>query len=121
MTRLSDTLNRIRERHRNRSLLRRASRPAALWTVGLVAFGALALAGCGGGSSSGSSSTSSASQSSSFKSCLEKHGLTAPAGGKAGGGSGTPHARPTGSAASSFQQAMQACRGSSGSGPGSAG
>jgi hypothetical protein len=126
LTRLSRTLNRIRDRHRDRSLIRLVARPAVLGTVALVAIVAVAVAACSGGSSgsgSSSSSSSSASESSSFTKCLEQHGVTPPKGGAggAGGGSGTPHARPTGSAASSFRTAMQACRGSSGFKPGSGG
>jgi hypothetical protein len=100
-------------------------------------FGAVALAsvvaaaGCGGGSSagtgssSGSSSSSGTSQTSTLRKCLEQHGVTPPqgaGGGGFGGGSGaTPRARPTGSAASSFKQALQACGGSAGFRGGSAG
>jgi hypothetical protein len=124
LIRLSRTLNRILGRHRDGSLIRRVARPAVLGIVALVAIVAVGVAACGGGSSSsgsGSSSGTSTSQTS-FKTCLEQHGVTAPQGGGTGGGggSGTPQARPTGSAGSSFKTAMQACRGSSG-GPGSAG
>lgn len=98
-----------------------------------VMFGAVALAsvvavaGCGGSSSAstGSSSGSSTSQTSALRKCLEEHGVTPPqgaGGGGFGGGSGaTPHARPTGSAPSSFRQALQACGGSAGLHGGSAG
>jgi hypothetical protein len=41
-----------------------------------------------------------------FLAGLIGHGVTAPAG---GAGGGTPAARPTGSASSSFRQAAQAC------------
>jgi len=77
-------------------------------------FAVAALAGCGahqastsGSSSSPGSSGSGAPQSASFRQCLKEHGVTAPAGGAGGGG--TPAARPTGSASSSFRQAAQAC------------
>ena len=89
-------------------------------------FAVAALAGCGahqastsGSSSSPGSSGSGAPQSASFRQCLKEHGVTAPAGGAGAGG--TPAARPSGSASSSFRQAAQACgfgghRGSAGQG-----
>jgi hypothetical protein len=117
---------------------RRAIRPTIFGAVALAAV--IGVVGCGGSSSAGtgsSSGTSSSGTSSSGKSssgtslssslqkCLEEHGVTAPqgaGGGGAGGSSGaTPQARPTGSASSSFKQAMEACRGSGGSQSGSAG
>jgi hypothetical protein len=101
---------------------RRAIRPAIFGAVALASV--VAVAGCGG-SSAGSGSSSSSSQSSAFRKCLEEHGVTPPqgaGGGFGGGGSGaTPHAQPTGSAASSFKQAIQACGGSGGFHGGSAG
>jgi hypothetical protein len=98
-------------------------------TFGAVALASVvAVAGCGGSSSAstGSSSGSGTSQTSALSKCLEEHGVTPPqgagGGGFGGGGSGaTPHARPTGSAASSFRQALQACGGSAGFHGGSAG
>jgi hypothetical protein len=103
---------------------RRAIRPAIFGAVALASV--VAVAGCGGGSSAGSGSSSSSSKTSSFSKCLEEHGVTPPQGAGSGGfggsGSGaTPHARPTGSAASSFKQAIQACGGSGNFHGGSAG
>jgi hypothetical protein len=104
--------------------------PVAL-TVALTA--ALGVAGCGASSSSGSGSSGSGSsgntsQNSAFRQCLQQHGITLPQGrlggsggsGGSGGGTGTPRARPTGSAASAFRQAIQACGGGGfpGGGPG---
>lgn len=97
--------------------------------LGAVALTAvLAAAGCGATSSSGtgtssgsgSSSGTGTSQSSSFRKCLQQHGLALPQGGRPAGGSGAPRPRPTGSAASSFRQAIQACGGGGGF-PGHAG
>jgi hypothetical protein len=92
------------------SLPGRAARPGVLGAVVLTA--ALATAGCGASSSSSGSGTSqNTSQSSAFRQCLERHGVTPPQG-RPSGGTGVPHPRPTGSAAGSFRQAMQACGGS---------
>ena len=131
MIRLSNSMDRIRGRGHDRNVLRRLARPAVLGAIALVAIVAVAVAACGGSTGSGSSgstgstgSGSGTAQSSSFKTCLEQHGVTLPQGGAPGGGSGgsgAAHPRPTGSAASSFQKAIQACGGSSGFRPGSAG
>jgi hypothetical protein len=97
----------------------RAVRQVALGAVALAT--ALSVAACGGGSAS-SSSTSGTAKSSSFQKCLQEHGVTAPQGGFGGGGGGStasPHPRPTGSGASSFRAAMQACGGSPGAHGGS--
>jgi hypothetical protein len=100
--------------------LSHSTRPAAIGAIALTA--AVAVAGCGSASSgsSGSGSGSGASQSSSFRQCLEKHGVTPPSGGGSGG-TPAPHARPTGSAGSAFRKAIQACGGSSGGGFGGGG
>ena len=91
------------------SLPGRAARPGVLGAVVLTA--ALAAAGCGASSSSSGSGTSqNTSQSSAFRQCLERHGVTPPQG-HPPGGTGVPHPRPTGSAAGSFRQAVQACGG----------
>jgi hypothetical protein len=75
-----------------------------------VLTAALAAAGCGtSSSSSGSGTSQNTSQSSSFRQCLERHGVTPPQ--HPPGGSGAPQAPPTGSASSSFRQAVQACGG----------
>jgi hypothetical protein len=99
---------------------RAAARPAVLGAVALTAV--VAVAGCGSSSSvsSGSGSGSGTSQSSTVQQCLKKHGFTASSGRRPGGGGGgnggsaTPRPRPTGSAASSFRQAIKACGGSFG-------
>jgi hypothetical protein len=76
--------------------------------VGVVALAtALAAAGCG---SSASSSGSGSTQNSSFRTCLEQHGISLPH----GGSSSTPHPRPSGSRSASFQQAIKDCGGSGG-------
>jgi hypothetical protein len=92
-------------------------RPARAGVLGAVVLtAALAAAGCGtsppspgAGPSPGSSPGTS--QSSAFRQCLERHGVTAPPG-RPAGATGAPHPRPTGSAAGSFRQALQACGGS---------
>lgn len=103
----------------------RLSHSAGPAVAGLVAVAALAaVTGCGSGSPgpsvSGSGSVSGTSQSSSFRQCLEKHGVTPPSGGHPPGSGGTavPHPRPTGSAASAFRQAIRACGGFGGFGGG---
>jgi hypothetical protein len=100
-----------------RSLASRAARPGVLGAIVLIA--ALGAAGCGATASSPGSGTSpSTSQNSAFRQCLERHGVTPPTG-RRPGGAGRPQARPTGSAAGAFRQALQACGG--GSFPGRAG
>jgi hypothetical protein len=93
-------------------LTRLSHRPGVLGAVVLTA--ALAAAGCGAGSSSssGSGTSPNTSQNSAFRQCLARHGVTPPQGGPfGGGGTGSPRPRPTGSAAGSFRQAVQACGG----------
>jgi hypothetical protein len=94
--------------------LSRSVRSAAYGTAALVAVAAVA--GCGASSpgSSGSGSSSGGSHSTSFRQCLEKHGVTPPSGGRPSGSSGAPHPRPTGSAATAFRKAIQDCGGSGG-------
>jgi hypothetical protein len=94
----------------------RVARPGVFGA--LVLASVLAVTGCGAGSTSSGSSSSGTSGSSpgsgtsqsSFRQCLQKHGVTLPPGGPFGGG-GIPRPRPTGSAASAFRQAIQACGG----------
>ncbi|HEX6451564.1 MAG TPA: hypothetical protein VF060_19130 [Trebonia sp.] len=108
-------------------MIRLSRKPAAVGAVTTAAV--LALAGCGSssGSSSGSGSGSSSgsSQTSSFRQCLEKHGVTPPqgfgSGARSPGATASPRPRPTGSAATSFRQAMQACGGRPGGGFGGGG
>ena len=108
----------------------RPSRPVALGAVALTAV--VAVTGCGsspaGSPGSGTSQNSGTSQSSAFRQCLEKHGVNLPSGHLPGGGGGgnggttAPHPRPSGSAASAFRQAIQACGGSGfGGNPGAGG
>jgi hypothetical protein len=78
----------------------------------LLLAGALA-AGCSASSASptpASSGSSSPGSQASFRQCLQKQGVSLPQG-RPSAGSGQPHARPTGSAASAFQKAMKACGG----------
>jgi hypothetical protein len=88
----------------------------------LLLAGALT-AGCSASSaspspaSSGSSSSGSSGSQASFRQCLQKQGVSLPQG-RPSAGSGQPHARPTGSAASAFRKAMQACGGGGGFGRG---
>jgi hypothetical protein len=88
--------------------------------LGSVALAATLTAGCAASSTSPApapSSSSGSARSASFTQCLQKHGVTPPAGfGQGGGfgggggrGSSQPHARPTGAAASAFRDAMKAC------------
>jgi hypothetical protein len=100
------------------------ARSTALSATALAAV--IFVAGCSSSSAGSSGSGSGTTQNTAFRKCLQQHGVTPPAGGAFGGGSGAPHPRPTGSASASFRQAIQACGGSfrggrSGGGPGSAG
>jgi hypothetical protein len=78
----------------------------------LLLAGALAT-GCSASSAtpapSSSSSASSGSQAS-FRQCLQRRGVSLPPG-RPSAGSGQPHSRPTGSAASAFRKALKACGG----------
>jgi hypothetical protein len=87
---------------------------AAGWACVAVGIAAILVAGCGGGAGSTASSGSSASGFSSYRSCLQQHGVKLPtsrpsgapgSGGGFGGGFGGPPS--TGSSA--FQKAIQAC------------
>ncbi|MGD0556355.1 MAG: hypothetical protein ABSA93_15430 [Streptosporangiaceae bacterium] len=92
-------------------MIRLSRRSAAIGAVALTTV--LAVAGCGSSSTSTGSSSGSSSSKSSFEKCLEQHGVTPPSGGNfpRGGSTASPRPRPTGSRSSSFQQAIQACRG----------
>ena len=78
----------------------------------LLLAGALAT-GCSASSATptpASSGPSSPGSQASFRQCLQKQGVSLPPG-RPSAGSGQPHARPTGSAASAFRQALKACGG----------
>lgn len=79
----------------------------------LLMAGALA-AGCSASSATpapASSGSSSSGSQASFRQCLQRQGVSLPQG-RPSAGSGQPQARPTGSAASAFRKAIQACGGS---------
>jgi len=90
-----------------------ARRRAWLPVLGpLLLAGALA-AGCSASSATptpASSGSSSPASQASFRQCLQRQGVSLPQG-RPSAGSGQPHARPTGSAASAFRKAMKACGG----------
>jgi hypothetical protein len=90
-----------------------ARRRAWLPVLGpLLLAGALA-AGCSASSATpapaSSSSPGSGSQAS-FRQCLQRQGVSLPQS-RPSAGSGQPHTRPTGSAASAFRKALKACGG----------
>ena len=95
---------------------RPARRRAWLPVLGPLLLAGALTAGCSASSasptpaSSGSSSSGSSGSQASFRQCLQKQGVSLPQG-RPAAGSGQPHARPTGSAASAFRKAMQACGG----------
>ena len=88
-------------------------RRAGLPVLGsLVLAGALAT-GCSASSATptpASSGSSSPGSQASFRQCLQRHGVSLPHG-RPSAGSGQPHTRPTGSAASAFRKAAAACGG----------
>jgi hypothetical protein len=90
---------------------RRAGLPVlgALLLAGVLATGCSASSATPSPASSGSSSPGSQA---SFRQCLQRHGVSLPQG-RPSPGSGQPKARPTGSAASAFRQALKACGGGS--------
>jgi hypothetical protein len=93
---------------------RSASRPASVRLLAPVVLAvAVVAAGCGTTSAAPTPSSSARGGTSSFRQCLENHGVTPPTGRPSGG---TPHARPTGAASNSFRKAIQACGGSFGGG-----
>ena len=82
----------------------RTTAPRALAAAGLLASGALLLAGCSSNSTANAGSGTSASASSSgsatyaaYTNCLKSHGVALPSG-RPGGGSFSGRARPSGSA-----------------------
>jgi hypothetical protein len=90
-----------------------ARRRAWLPVLGpLLLAGALAT-GCSASSATptpASSGSSSPGSQASFRQCLQRQGVSLPQGRPSAGG-GQPQARPTGSAASAFRQALKACGG----------
>lgn len=85
-----------------------------LLVAGALATGCSASSAAPAPASSGSSSSGSQA---SFRQCLQKQGVSLPQG-RPAAGSGQPQARPTGSAASAFRKALQACGGGRGFGGG---
>jgi hypothetical protein len=59
---------------------------------------------------SGIVGSSSPGSQASFRQCLQQQGVSLPQG-RPSAGSGQPQARPTGSAASAFREALKACGG----------
>jgi hypothetical protein len=93
-----------------RYLARHRARLAVLGP--LLLAGALAT-GCSASSATStpsSSASSSPGSQASFRQCLQKQGVSLPQG-RPSPGSGQPHTRPTGSAASAFRKALKACGG----------
>jgi hypothetical protein len=91
-------------------LVRRRARLLVL--APLVLAGALAT-GCSASSATpapASSSSSGSGSQASFRQCLQRQGVSLPQG-RPSPGSGQPHTRPTGSAASAFRKALKACGG----------
>lgn len=95
-----------------------ARRRAALPVLGPLLLAGTMAAGCSASSAApapASSGSSSSGSNASFRQCLQRQGVSLPQG-RPSAGSGQPPARPTGSAASAFRKAIQAC-GDSGSFP----
>jgi hypothetical protein len=88
--------------------------------AGLLVLGPLLVAGALATSCSASSATpapapsnsSGSGSQASFRQCLQRQGVRLPQG-RPSAGSGQPHSRPTGSAASAFRKAVAACGGGS--------
>ncbi len=80
-----------------------------LLLAGTLAVGCSASSATPAPASSGSSSSGS---NASLRQCLQRQGVSLPQGSRPSPGSGQPQARPTGSAASAFRKAIQACGGS---------
>jgi hypothetical protein len=98
-----------------------ARRRAWLPVLGPIVLAATLAAGCSSSSPTPAPASSGAAGSgsnTSFRQCLQKQGVSLPSGGRPSPGSGQPQARPTGSAASAFRKAMQACGGGRGFGGG---
>ena len=97
-----------------------ARRRAWLPVLGPLLLAGTLAAGCSASSATpapaASGSSSSGSQAS-FRQCLQRQGLSLPQG-RPSAGSGQPHTRPTGSAASAFRKALKARGGGGGFRPG---
>jgi hypothetical protein len=90
-----------------------ARRRAWLPVLGPLLLAGTLAAGCSASSATptpASSSSSGSGSQASFRQCLQRQGVSLPQG-RPAAGSGQPHARPTGSAASSFRKALKACGG----------
>jgi hypothetical protein len=92
-----------------------ARRRAWLPVLGPLLLAGTLAAGCSASSAAPAPASSPGSSSSgsnaSFRQCLQRQGVSLPQG-RPSPGSGQPQARPTGSAASAFRKAIQACGGS---------
>lgn len=104
------------------SLYQALGRRRPAFVIGPVLLAATLATGCSAASSPAASPSSAPGRpgSASFRQCLQSHGLKLPAS-RPSPGSGQPHVRPTGSAASAFRKALQACGGGFGGGSGQAG
>jgi hypothetical protein len=92
-----------------------ASGRARLPVLGPIVLAAALAAGCSASSAApapASSSSAGPGSNAAFRQCLQRQGVSLPQG-RPSQGSGQPHARPTGSAASAFRQALKACGGGS--------
>jgi len=97
-----------------------ARRRAWLPVLGPLLLAGILAAGCSASSATpapAASGSSSSGSNASFRQCLQRQGVSLPQG-RPSAGSGQPQARPTGSAASAFRKAMQACGGGGGFGRG---
>lgn len=90
------------------------SRPRAwLPVLGPLLLAAALATGCSASSAAptpAASGSSSPGSQASLRQCLQRQGVSPPQG-RPSPGSGQPHTRPTGSAASAFRKALEACGG----------
>jgi hypothetical protein len=92
-----------------------ASGRSRLPVLGSIVLATALAAGCSASSAApapASSSSAGPGSNAAFRQCLQRQGVSLPQG-RPPQGSGQPHARPTGSAASAFRKALQACGGGS--------